>query len=92
MENSLEKAHVISLSIGQMFGWAIAIFTILISFSYYAGSYNSQFETMKQDINEGKQIGKELNSSVQQLTIEVKSLRQEMNNNANQRRTATEKR
>jgi hypothetical protein len=91
MENSLAKNHVISLSIGQMFGWAIAIFTLLISLSYYAGNYKSEFEIMKNDIREGKVIGKELNNSVQELTIEVKSLRQEMSY-GNQRRTTTDKR
>jgi hypothetical protein len=92
MENSIQKSHPITLSIGQIIGASLAVFTILLSLSFSFGNYKSQFDIMKQDIQEGKIIGKELNISVQQLTIEVKSLRQEMSIYADKRRESTEKR
>jgi hypothetical protein len=78
MESTLEKVHEIKLTFGQLLGWIISIATVLISLSFITGSYLQKFETMQKDIEEGKIIGKELNHSIEQLTIEVKSLRQEM--------------
>jgi hypothetical protein len=78
MENTFEKVHEIKLSFGQLMGWVISIATILISLSFVTGTYLQKFEIMQKDIEEGKAIGKVLNSSIEELTIEVKSLRQEM--------------
>lgn len=87
LENTIEKPQHITLSIGQIIGFIITIASLLISIAYMAGGYSTEFQSMKDDIVEGKKIGKELNQSVQQLTIEVKSLREELNVNKRYRTT-----
>lgn len=78
MESTFEKVHEIKLTFGQLLGWVISVCTILISLSFVTGTYLQKFETMQKDIEEGKVIGKALNNSIEELTVEVKSLRQEM--------------
>lgn len=78
MENTFEKVQDIKLTLGQLIGWVISVATLLITLSFMTGNYVQRFEMMSQDIVEGKVIGKQLNTSIENLTIEVKSLRQEM--------------
>jgi cell division protein FtsB len=78
MESTFEKIHDIKLTLGQLIGWIISVATLLITLSFMTGNYLQRFETMSKDIEEGKVIGQKLNTSIENLTIEVKSLRQEM--------------
>jgi cell division protein FtsB len=75
-----QSSVYIRITMNQIIGFIITFVLLLSPLVYGAGNYATQFEYIKKEVIENKQANSELTKSVQELTLEIRSLRTGLEN------------
>lgn len=83
-----ESSVFIRITMNQIVGFIIAALVLFSPLVWEASNYATQFQYLKTEVNEHKIVNQQLAKSMQELTLEIKSLRIGLED-VNQRRSST---
>jgi len=86
--NDNESSVFIRITMNQIFGFIVGALIIFSPLVWEASNYATQFQYLKTEVSENKVVNQQLAKSMQELTLEIKSLRIGLED-VNQRRSTT---
>ena len=96
MEKTIEQQSVadnessvfIRITMNQIVGFILGALVVFSPLVWEASNYATQFQYLKSEVTENKIVNQQLAKSMQELTLEIKSLRIGLED-VNQRRSTT---
>ena len=86
--NDNESSVFIRITMNQIVGFILGALVVFSPVVWEASNYATQFQYLKTEVNEHKIVNQQLAKSMQDLTLEIKSLRIGLED-VNQRRSTT---